>query len=104
MTVEQATALASVSQTKLIDYASQAFAAAEQAANTLHDHELQEARDSIIPQFRVSPSTQAFETTEPRTTTVLFDLLFHLSHASRHLGMVEALRGALFAISGTATV
>lgn len=104
MAVDQATVLASVGQVKLIDYASRAFTAADQAVAKLHDHELQEKRYSIIPEMKVSSSTQAIETTGPRTVTVLFDLLFHLSHVSRHLGMVEALRGALFAISGTASV
>ncbi|MEZ4618812.1 MAG: hypothetical protein R2867_25310 [Caldilineaceae bacterium] len=32
------------------------------------------------------------------------DRLFHISHASRHLGMIEALRGTLFAVAGTASV
>ncbi len=35
-------------------------------------------------------------------TTVAGDLGFHLSHANRHLGMIEALRGVL-GIKGTAT-
>ncbi|UCE50883.1 MAG: hypothetical protein JSV31_16600 [Desulfobacterales bacterium] len=39
-----------------------------------------------------------------RQATVFDDLLFHATHAGRHLGMIEALRGTLFSIAGTASV
>jgi hypothetical protein len=39
-----------------------------------------------------------------RKATVFDDLLFHAAHAGRHLGMIEALRGTLFSIPGTASV
>jgi hypothetical protein len=71
----------------LLDYARQAFAAADSAVGALADGQLTERGDDIYGQ----------------ASSVGYVLLVHLSHASRHLGMIECLRGVL-GLRGTATV
>jgi hypothetical protein len=71
----------------LVDYARQAFAAANSAFGALDDSLLQERGIDIYG----------------RENSVAYVLLVHLSHASRHLGMIEALRG-VGGLRGTATV
>ncbi len=103
MTIGQAVDVASVGRKKITAYAEKAFFAADNAAKQLQDHELTQQRYSIMPEFRVD-ETGVLNTTGPRQTTVLFDLLFHNDHGKRHLGMIEALRGAMFSMVGTASV
>jgi hypothetical protein len=71
----------------LVDYARAAFAAADRAVGVLEDHQLEERGIDIYGQ----------------ENTVGYVLLVHLSHASRHLGMIECLRG-MQGLRGTATV
>jgi hypothetical protein len=71
----------------LCEYAQMAFAATDQVCTALDDQLLQERGIDIYG----------------RTNNVVYVLLVHLSHASRHLGMIEALRGAQ-GMRGTATV
>lgn len=71
----------------LVDYARQAFAAADRAFAALDDQLLHERGVDIYG----------------RENSVVYILLVHLSHASRHLGMIEALRGVR-GLRGTATV
>jgi hypothetical protein len=71
----------------LIDYASHAFAAADRAVGAIDDPQLEERGIDIYGQ----------------ENSVGYVLLVHLSHASRHLGMIEALRGVQ-GLRGTATV
>ena len=104
MTTEQAVIIASVGRSLLTEYAEKDFLAADNATKQLHDHELTQKRNSIIPVFRIDRDTGALGTIGPRQVTVYFDLLFHLGHANRHLGMIEALKGAMFSVAGTATV
>lgn len=103
MTIDQAIDVASVGRAMMTEYAEKAFLAADNATKQLHDHELTQKRNSIEPDFRVD-ETGALITTGPRQVTVLFDLLFHNDHGKRHLGMIEALKGAMFSVSGTASV
>ncbi|HJZ46908.1 MAG TPA: DinB family protein [Roseiflexaceae bacterium] len=71
----------------LMDYAREAFAAADRAVSVLEDYQLEERGIDIYGQ----------------ENTVGYVLLVHLSHASRHLGMIECLRGVQ-GLRGTATV
>ncbi len=71
----------------LLAYAREAFAAADQAFGALDDQLLQERGIDIYG----------------RLNSVAYVLLVHLTHAARHLGMIEALRGML-GLRGTATV
>jgi DinB superfamily len=71
----------------LVDYARAAFAAADRAVGVLEDHQLEQRGIDIYGQ----------------ENSVGYVLLVHLSHASRHLGMIECLRGVQ-GLRGTATV
>ena len=72
---------------ELLGYGQGVFSAADQVVASLEARQLQAARQSIWVE---------------REETVGWDILFHLSHASRHLGMMEALRGVQ-GLRGTAT-
>jgi hypothetical protein len=71
----------------LVEYAQQAFAAADRAFGALDDQLLHEHGTDVYG----------------RENSVAYLLLVHLSHASRHLGMIEALRG-IHGLRGTATI
>jgi len=71
----------------LVEYARQAFSAADRAFGAINDQLLQERGTDIYG----------------RVNSVSYVLLVHLSHASRHLGMIEGLRGVQ-GLRGTATV
>ena len=71
----------------LTDYARQTFAATDRAIGALDDQLLQERGVDVYG----------------RENSVVYVLLVHLSHASRHLGMIEGLRGVQ-GLPGTATV
>jgi hypothetical protein len=72
----------------IVEYASSAFTAAEQIFGGVRDDEL------LLP-------TADFD--EEGGWVVLRHFGWHLIHASRHLGMVEALKG-VHGFSGTVTV
>jgi len=74
-------------RTALISYARAAFDAAELRLGTIRDDEL------------TIPTSNVFD--DP-PWPLLQHYTFHLSHASRHLGMIEALKGAM-GRRGTAT-
>jgi DinB superfamily len=71
----------------LLAYAGEAFAAADRAFGALDDQLLLERGTDIYGQ----------------PNSAVYVLLVHLAHAARHLGMIEALRGAQ-GLRGTATV
>jgi hypothetical protein len=71
----------------LLEYAQRAFAAADRAVSGV-DERLFETR-----------CTDLYN----RTTAVGTAVMSHLTHANRHLGMIEALRGTL-GVRGTATI
>ncbi|MCC6455810.1 MAG: DinB family protein [Caldilineaceae bacterium] len=101
MTHDDATALAvQINKIALLDYVRRSFSAVEQALATLSDADLQGARTSI-KEYRIQDNT-VFEA-PGEATTHLADILFHFSHTTRHLGMMEGLRG-LLDMEGTITV
>ena len=71
----------------LVEYARQAFSVADRTFGMINDQLLQERGVDIYG----------------RVSSVGYVLLVHLSHASRHLGMIEGLRGVQ-GLRGTATV
>jgi hypothetical protein len=84
---EASTALVLPTKSALVDYATRAFAAAEEAFGALRDDDL-ELR-----------GTDLYD----RESTVATMLVGHLTHLNRHLGMIEALVG-IAGDSGTASV
>ena len=71
----------------LVDYARAAFTAADHAVDVIEDQQLEQRGVDIYGQ----------------ENSVGYVLLVHLSHASRHLGMIECVRG-MQGLRGTATV
>jgi hypothetical protein len=74
------------------DYARRAFAAAEAAFSALEDDQLaMRGRDLMYAGY------------QERERSVGEAMLAHLTHASRHLGMIEALRGIVLERAGSVT-
>lgn len=103
MSAEAAASFAAVGKSALSDYGRRVFEAAEETIGSLEDEMLTESRFSILPQLKLGPDKQP-ELVGDRDTTVFDELLFHATHAGRHLGMMEALRGALFEVSGSVSM
>jgi hypothetical protein len=103
MSVTAAVSIASVGKSALLGYARHVFDAAEQAISSLDDKMLTESRFSILPRLEINPEEKP-KFSGDRNTTVFDELLFHATHAGRHLGMMEALRGALFEVSGSVSM
>lgn len=81
-------ALALPSKDEVASYARDAFAAAERVLSEIHDEDL------------LLPTGDFYDEGD---WIVLEHFGWHLGHAARHLGMVEALKGVL-GIEGTATI
>ena len=103
MTVENAVAVASTEKDKLIGYARSAFNAAEVAISNIDDEMLTQSRYSILPELKNMPDEPPVYVGD-RQATRFDDLAFHISHLSRHLGMMEALKGSLFDVSGSVSI
>jgi hypothetical protein len=78
----------------LVDYASRAFQAADRAVHEVRDEDL--ARSAEF-----DPATIPWASTNDYGTVVGW-ILGAIRHDSRHLGMIEALKGAM-GMRGTAT-
>lgn len=93
--------IVTVGQERLVDYARTVFEITVSALEVLALEDLYTPRESIL---RIDWSATPF--TEGRGADVLLynDLEFHSGHSVRHLGMVEALIGAMFSREGTATI
>lgn len=81
-------------------YAERVFALAEQAIGGLAPGELEGPRTSIL-EFEVIDGV--LRPARGSESTHGADIVFHLGHSNRHLGMIEALRGWL-GLRGTASV
>ena len=103
MAVDEVVIVASLGKSILLEYARRTFSEVEQAVRELTVEQLEHPRQSILPEIQVSSTGQPYFSGK-RNVVILNDLIFHISHTGRHLGMVEALRGAMFAIPGTASV
>ena len=103
MSAEAAASVAAVGKSVLSDYARRVFEAAEQTISSLEDEMLTASRFSILPRLKLE-SDKTPRVVGDRNTTVFDELLFHATHAGRHLGMMEALRGALFEVPGSVSM
>jgi hypothetical protein len=79
------------------------FEAAEETMSKIDDEMLNQSRYSILPELQNRPNEQSVYVGD-RQTTICDDFLFHLSHMGRHLGMMEALQGSLFSVSGSVSI
>jgi hypothetical protein len=103
MTVENAVSVSCIEKSKLILYARRVLEAAEEAISKIDDEMLNQSRYSILPELQKIPNEQPVYVGD-RQTTIFDDFLFHVSHMGRHLGMMEALQGTLFGVSGSASI
>lgn len=83
----------------LLDYGRRVFNLADTAASALRPEQLAQARPGIMDYEVIDGRLRRVP---GKSTTIFADLIFHISHANRHLGMIEALRGVL-GRKGTAT-
>ena len=90
-----------IGKTRLMDYTKSVIDACKQATSDLKDEDLYHSRKTI---YKLDTSTKPATETEGEDVMTINDFLFHIGHASRHLGMIEALIGAVFSRSGTATI
>lgn len=103
MTVENAVTVACIGKNNLISYARKVFEAAEAVIPKIDDGMLTHSRYSILPELKIIPNEKPILVGD-RQTTLFDDFIFHISHIGRHLGMMEALQGTLFEISGSASI
>ena len=103
MSVKAAVSIARIGKSKLINYARTVFDAAEDAISDFNDEMLTQSRYSILPELQKAPNEQPVYVGD-RQTTLVDDFLFHVSHIGRHLGMMEALQGTLFGVSGSVSI
>jgi hypothetical protein len=83
-----------------MDYARRTFSAAEQALVPLTDADLLAVRPSI-QEYRIEG--KEIYAAPAKESTHLGVILFHFSHTTRHVGMLEGLRG-LFDMNGSISV
>jgi uncharacterized damage-inducible protein DinB len=88
-----------IGKENLLNYGRRVFSASEQALGGLNLAELDDPRTSIMEYEIIGSSIREAPGKE---TTHMADIMFHITHANRHLGMIEALRG-LLDMNGTAT-
>ena len=100
MADDDAAEIPRVGRDALLDYARRAFGAADDAVVKLATV-AQEDRGSI-QEYTIDREQREVAAASGARVSVVADLVFHLSHANRHLGMIEALRG-LLDLRGTAT-
>ena len=89
-----------VGQARHIDYARRTFAACDSAFDQLQPDDFDAIRTSVKA-YRINEQRMVVYK-PPAQVTVASEVLFHLHHASRHLGMIEGLLGAQ-GVNGTAS-
>jgi len=86
----------------VIDYAKTVFETCTMTIDKLSDSDFEKTYYGILD-YGYDGATGKVWATEPKASTVAQDLIFHASHGSRHMGMMEALRG-LLGTAGTLSV
>jgi hypothetical protein len=81
-----------VGQQNLFDYSRRVFQACELAVESLTANELDCPRESII---QLEIKGKSIRVVPGNATTHAADVIFHLTHANRHYGSIEALCGLL---------
>jgi len=103
MNAESVPLLSRLGRARIMEYAVSAFSDFDSIVKNISDEELcLPLKTATNVDFK--PGVPGSLTViSPAEVCVIDDLLFHEGHASRHLGMIEALRGLVMA-NGTATV
>lgn len=89
-------------QSAILDYASAVFELCNSTISQLSDSDLEKTYFGMLD-YAYDGSTGRVWACEPKESVIVEDLIFHLTHGSRHAGMMEALRG-LLGSSGTLSV
>ena len=91
-----------VGKDPIIAYAQMVFEICDATVANLKKKHFDKSYKGVL-NFETNFETGEVWETEAKESTVAQDLIFHISHASRHVGMMEALRGLLGA-KGTLSV
>lgn len=91
----------SIGKDRLTQYTEVVFGLSTDALKQITLDDLYTSRESIL---RIDFSTKPISEGKGVDVLLVDDISFHISHASRHLGMIEALIGTMFNRSGTATI
>lgn len=89
-------------QSAILDYASAVFDLCNSTISQLSDSDLEKTYYGMND-YAYDGRTGRVWASEPKESVVVEDLIFHLTHGSRHAGMMEALRG-LLGSAGTLSV
>jgi hypothetical protein len=89
-------------QSAVVDYARAAFGACNTTIGNLSHGDIENTYYGF-QDYAYDGSTGRVWASKPRESLIIEDLIFHLSHGSRHMGMMEALRG-LLGTAGTLSV
>ena len=93
--------IAAIGQDRLLEYARTVFDMAVSAVETLTLEDLYTPCEGLI---RIDWSTTPVSEGKGPDVLLINNIQFHMGHTARHLGMIEALIGAMFNREGTATV
>lgn len=91
-----------VGQPAVIDYAQAVFEVCNTTLAQLTDSDMPKTYFGILD-YAYDNQTGRVWASEPKESVIVEDLVFHLTHRSRHAGMMEALRG-LMGSAGTLSV
>ena len=94
--------IVSAGQSKVVDYAGAVFAACDKTISKLTESDMEKTYFGIRG-YAYDGKTGRVWANEPKESVIAEDLIFHSNHGSRHMGMMEALRG-LLGTAGTLSV
>jgi len=94
--------IAHVGKESIITYAQVSFKACDQRILSLKSADFEQAYFGILD-YGYDAATGRVWATEPNQSSVAQDLVFHAAHGSRHMGMMEALKG-LLGTAGTLSI
>ncbi|MDX1417666.1 MAG: DinB family protein [Candidatus Promineifilaceae bacterium] len=98
---EAADVISTMGQERLLEYARSSFDMTDAALKELALADLYTPRESIL---RIDWNATPFTEGKGADVVLVEDLNFHSTHSQRHLGMIEALIGAMLNREGTATI
>lgn len=94
--------IARVGKDAILSYAQSSFGACDQQISALNSADFEKEYFGILD-YGYEAATGRVWATEPKLSSVAQDLVFHAAHGSRHMGMIEALKG-LLGSAGTLSV
>lgn len=95
-------AIVQAGQSAILDYASAVFEVCNTTIGQLSDNDLEETYFGLHD-YAFDGRTGRVWASKPKESVIGEDLIFHATHGSRHVGMMEALRG-LLGSAGTLSV